>query len=133
MHALVTSAISFDSSRCDAVDAQLQKINNPAAKFLADELDALGTVHFMSITVVRPTQGPPLASSKGPAHLIVELNADGAEASAIGGVCDAVGDTLSALLSTAGIQFPQSGLADFLLARRVRVGQGWLSTPGTRI
>ena len=130
MHALVTSAISFDSSRCDAVDAQLQKINNPAAKFLADELDALGTVHFMSITVVRPTQGPPLASSKGPAHLIVELNADGAEASAIGGVCDAVGDTLSALLSTAGIQFPQSGLADFLLARRVRVGQGWLSTPG---
>ena len=129
MHALVTSAISFDSSRCDAVDAQLQKFNNPAAKFLADELDALGTVHFMSITVVRPTQGPPLASSEGPAHLIVELNADGAEAFAISGLCGAVGASLSDLLSTAGIQIPQSGLANFLLARRVRLGQGLFSTP----
>ena len=130
MHALVTSAVSFDSSRCDAVEAQLRKFNNPAARFLADKLDALGIVHFMSITVVRSTEGSAQASSEGPAHLIVELNADGAEASAIAALCGAVGGALSALLSTAGIEVPQSGLADFLLARRVRVGQGWFSTPG---
>src|SRR5690242_18344172 len=107
MHALVTSAVSFDSSRCDAVEAQLRKFNNPADRFLADKLDALGIVHFMSITVVRSTEESAQASSEGPAHLIVELNADGAEASAIGALCDAVGGALLAVLSTAGIQVPQ--------------------------
>jgi deferrochelatase/peroxidase EfeB len=130
MHALVTSAISFDSSRCDAVEAQLQKFNNPAARFLAQKLDALGTIHFMSITVVRPTQGPPLASSEDPAHLIFELNADGAEASALAALCDAVGDSLSALLATAGIQVQQSALPELLLTKCVRVGQSWFSKPG---
>ena len=130
MHALVTSAISFDSGRSDAVEALLQKFNNPAASLLAERLDALGIVHFLSITVVRPTQGPPLASSEGPAHLIVELSADGAEASVLAALCDAVGDSLSALLATAGIQVQESGLSEFLLTRCVRVGQSWFSTPG---
>ena len=76
MHALVTIVVPFDSNCCGDVDAQLDKFSNPAARFLADKLDALGIVHFLSITVVR-------SADSSPARMVIELTADGAETSAI--------------------------------------------------
>jgi len=130
MHAFVTSIVSFDANRCDAVEARLGELDNPATSSVAIKLNALAIIHFLSITVVRSVPPPAQPPSGGPAHLIFEINADGAEASVIAALCSAIGDTLSALLGVAGSQIPQSGLSDFFLERCVAVGQGWFSTPG---
>lgn len=121
-HALVTVAIDFDRERMAAVERALETLGNPAGAALKGPLDDAAFVHFMSITAVP-------AGASGPAHLVVELNADGTARGAIDRLAAAIGDPLRAVLAAAGAD-PGDDLARFLASHQLEVGQGWFSTPG---
>ncbi len=64
-HAFVTVVIPFDPDTVAAVEAALDSMGNPVKDDVRAAVDAIGTIHFMSITVVP-------GDATDPAYLILE-------------------------------------------------------------
>ncbi len=85
-------------------------------------LDNAAIVHFMSITV------PPLEGCGR--QLVIEFSADGEAGFALERVSDALSNYLIELLKVAGHTVDRGRLTGFLARHRIKVGQGWFTTPG---
>jgi len=122
-HALVTLAIPFEDKDADKVEAALDRMGNPATVVIKEPLDADGVVHFMSITAVRGESGKN-------AHLVFEINADGAVPTVIASISAVIGEPIGMLLEVAGVSLGTRTLYEFLTAHRLKTGQGIFDQPG---
>jgi Dyp-type peroxidase family len=120
LQAFATVAVPFPAGLADAVENELDAMGNPASSACRRSLDADARVHFMSMSVVRD------AGSK-PAHLVLELTADGSVEEALGVVARALAPQLRAVLGRAGLRVDPDPerLAGWLLRRNLTLGQGW--------
>jgi hypothetical protein len=96
-HAFMTVAIPFDAERVESVEAALRGWKNPARRRLARALRRAGTIHFMSASVVG--DGP-----RRPAHLVLEISADGAPEDTARRIVSALEKQLLDVLALAGVQ-----------------------------
>lgn len=115
--ALATVAIAFDHQRSRAVISAIAQMGHPAHPAVKAALDATGRVHFMSMSVVPPDEA-------GPAHLLLELTADGGTAAALALVAEHLGKWLLPVFAAADLA-PAPTLAAFLCRHRITPGQGW--------
>jgi len=122
-HAFVTVVVPFDDLKAGDVRAHLRALGNPARAPIADPLNRGMFVHFMSLTVVP-------GSPAGPAHLVLEVSADGHPRSAIGRLVGAIGPRLRELLGVAGVVLSDSQVGAFLGQHERQVGSGWFAVPG---
>lgn len=122
-HAFVTVVVPFDDSNAAAVNTRLDVLGNPARAPLSAALNARAFVHFMSLTVVRASPGEP-------AHLVLEVAADGHAGGVVNRLADTIGDVLRWVLEAAGVPVAEEELRDFLRRHDRQVGQGWFSVPG---
>ena len=123
MHSLLTIAVCFDGEHIDAVNEELDKLNNPLTGDAANALNQAEFVHFMSITVW-PSE------DKANAHLVIELSADGDPNGVVQQLAEAIGNTIETVLGATRADRGKLPLPDFLLRHRVNVGQGWFAPPG---
>jgi deferrochelatase/peroxidase EfeB len=126
MDSLSTIVAPIRASEVGALDAAIDRLGNPAAPELRAALDRLdpdgGGTHFMSLHAI-PGEAP-----GDEAHLVFEFTADGGERRAIERIVDAIGADLEPIFERARDWRP--GLLDYLLAHRIRIGQGLFSNPG---
>lgn len=120
---LVTSAMEMDAAKVDEVEDMLDQLRPGlfGGGDLRDKLDGKG-VHFMSITVVRGDVGEPT-------HLVIEISGDGPPDAVYASVASAIPDCLRDLLNAAGVE-RRDTLKEFLIARRVKTGQGLFDVAG---
>lgn len=123
MHSLLTTVVCFGGEHADAVNAELDKLNNPLTGEAANALNRAEFVHFMSITVW-PSE------DKSTAHLVIELSADGEPNDVVQQLTTTIGGTIETLLRAAEVDRGKLPLPDFLLRHGVNVGQGWFTPPG---
>jgi len=121
-HAFVTVIIPFDPDAVAAVEAALDALGNPAKDGVRAAIDAIGTIHFMSITVVP-------GDARDAAHLILEATADGGEDEALRAIAAALAKPLEDLLRTAGVRLGVP-LVEALRGHARTLGQSWWSTVG---
>jgi deferrochelatase/peroxidase EfeB len=123
-HAFVTVVVPFDHKNAGAVDEHLDALGNLARPPISERLDASGFVHFMSLTVVRDSAG-------GPAHLVLEVSADGYPDGVLHRLAREIGPALRGILAVAGLPVPASQLGEFLVEHDRQIGQGWFAkAPG---
>jgi deferrochelatase/peroxidase EfeB len=122
-HGFVTVVVPFEDRNADAVDAQLDRLGNPAGPRIAGPLDQSGFVHFLSVVVVRGAGG-------GAAHLVLQASADGHRRDVIARLAEEIGGPLCDVLGAAGIAVSPADLGAFLARRDRPVGAGWFSVPG---
>lgn len=122
-HAFVTVAIPFEGARATAVEQYLDELGNPPSASIKDRLDRAAFVHFMSTSVVR-------GEGTSPAHIIIEVNADGSVGEVTRKLAATIEPELSSLLAKADIGLGGGSLAAFLERHHHGVGQGWFSTGG---
>jgi len=68
-HSFITVVIPFDATKIADVETVLKEMGNPVSPALRARVDAVGTIHFMSLTVVP-------GDEDDDAHLILEATAD---------------------------------------------------------
>jgi len=120
----LTIAMFFDPIRKEATDAYLasQKAETHQGGAVRDALRGKG-VHFLSITTVPAGEGHE-------AVLVIESSHDGEKDAAIQTLADALGDTLKAVMSAAGIAGTRSGLVTLLTRHSIDTGITLRSVPG---
>ena len=120
-HSFPTIAIPFPEANADAVDAELDKLGNPAAPFVRDALRNRG-IHFMSMSVLR-------GGAEHRTYLLLEASGDGNEDDVRGAIAEHLGELVGAVLQAAGVD-AAAGLNAFFHRNSVSVGQSLFSTPG---
>jgi len=128
-HSLITVAIPFDRKKVGQVRQYLGAFGNlcdkkaiQPAQRLRQSLDHTDVIHFMSLNVVPPDEN-------SGAHLIVEVSADGAEASVLERLATILDQELPQLRQTAGLTLGKP-LYDLLMSYRHRIGPRWSDTLG---
>ena len=125
MQSFPTVLIPFPALRADQVEAQLDRMRNPAAPPIQRALDQLRSIHFMSISVVRETGM--LADGSAGALLLMEVCADGAPQDALRQVTEALTQPLLDLFRAAGVADPATDLPAFVVARSRTIGPDWFT------
>ena len=121
-HSFITVVIPFDATKIADVETVLKEMGNPVSPALRARVDAVGTIHFMSLTVVP-------GDEDDDAHLILEATADSTETAALAAIADALELPLKKSLRAAGIR-TDATLSDFLQGHARTLGQSWWSTSG---
>jgi deferrochelatase/peroxidase EfeB len=132
----INVVIPFASALADDVDLAIDALRNPAcgnrpAAAAERQLGCVQSLHFMSITVVRPicpaeTGGSPPRKHRQDkhAHLLLELTADAGPAAVFGALANVFGNELASILGAAKIA-TGAGLAKVLLKHHVVISDGW--------
>ncbi|MBZ8132155.1 hypothetical protein [Afifella sp. IM 167] len=121
-HSFLTIAIPFPARYRGDVEAELDRIGNPAGPSIATALNETAFVHFMSIWIAPEWEGR--------CHVILEVNADGTVAQVCEKLAEAIGDEILRICRTAHAELGHSPLPRFLEHAHRPVGQGWFDTPG---
>lgn len=124
--ALVTVVAPLPPAARPQVLAMIEALGNPAAPEIAaalDRLDGDDGVHFVSLHAIPASAGDRV-------HLVLEFTADGTEPQALARIVDRIGPSLVPLFAHAADWRDGTVLLRYLLAHRVKIGQGWFSTPG---
>jgi deferrochelatase/peroxidase EfeB len=122
MHGFVTVLIPFRSERADAVNAVLGKLGNPACAGVRERLDAMESVHFMSITVA-------CEPDDAQAHLVLEASVDGDPRAALAELASRLDGWLRPILEASGEPAGED-LGAHLERYRRDLGVGWRQTLG---
>ncbi|HYI41946.1 MAG TPA: hypothetical protein VE053_16680 [Allosphingosinicella sp.] len=127
MDSLTTVVAAIRGSEVPAFDAAIDRLGNPAEGRLGAALDRLdpdgGGTHFMSLHAIPGPDG-------GDAHLVLEFTADGSERRALERIVDAIGADLEPIFRKVSDWSDNVGLLDYLLAHRLKVGQGLFANAG---
>jgi len=127
MDSLTTIVAAIRGSEVPAFDAAIDRLGNPADGRIREALDRLdpdgGGTHFMSLHAIPGPDG-------GDAHLVFEFTADGSERRALERIVAAIGDDLEPIFRKVSDWSDNVGLLDYLLAHRLKVGQGLFANPG---
>jgi deferrochelatase/peroxidase EfeB len=127
MDSLTTIVAAIRGSEVPAFDAAIDRLGNPADGRLREALDRLdadgGGTHFMSLHAIPGPDG-------GDAHLVFEFTADGSERWAIERIVEAIGPDLESIFRRVSDWSDNVGLADYLWAHRIKVGQGLFANAG---
>ena len=124
--ALVTVVAPLPLKAGPRVRALIERLGNPAAPEIAavlDRLDGDDGVHFMSLNAIPASAGDRV-------HLVLECTADGSEDQALARIVDRLGPALEPIFAHASDWRDGNDLLRYLGAHKVRIGQGWFSTPG---
>jgi deferrochelatase/peroxidase EfeB len=127
MDSLTTIIAAIRGSEVADFDSAIDKLGNPAREALREALDRLdpdgsGT-HFMSLHAIPGPHG-------GDAHLVFEFTADGGERRALERIVEAIGADLEPIFRKVPDWSDNVGLLDYLLAHRLKVGQGLFAHAG---
>lgn len=120
-HAFVSVVIPFALANADNVDAHLDALS--AMPEVREALDYAGSVHFMSLTVVRD-------DDTRWAFLVLEASADGSVRTALERLANTIGDRLNCILVKAGVDIGSTKLVDYLKWHHFNVAPGWFKTAG---
>jgi hypothetical protein len=127
MDSLTTIVVAIRASEVAAFDEAIDRLGNPADGRLRKALDRLdpdgGGTHFMSLHAIPGPDG-------GDAHLVLEFTADGSERRALERIVAAIAPDLEPIFRKVPDWSDNVGLLDFLLAHRIRVGQGLFANAG---
>lgn len=142
-HAFVNIVIAFEPVWTSTVESALERLVDPLqgnfpCRDEAAMLDRVTGLHYLSITVARPTcpfedyEGTERDSSGEKAHLLIEISTDLGPEEAIGELVEGYRETLHALLSKAGHALrTDEEMRRLLLAKRLEIRAGW-SWPWSR-
>ncbi|HEU0098106.1 MAG TPA: hypothetical protein VFQ67_04950 [Allosphingosinicella sp.] len=127
MDSLTTVVATIRGSEIPAFDEAIDRLGNPAHDRLREALDRLdpdgGGTHFMSLHAIPGPDG-------GDAHLVFEFTADGSERRALERIVAAIGPELEPIFRRVPDWSDNVGLLDYLLAHRLKVGQGLFANAG---
>ncbi|HET9639079.1 MAG TPA: hypothetical protein VFP12_07720 [Allosphingosinicella sp.] len=127
MDSLTTIVAAIRGSEIPAFDSAIDGLGNPADGKLRKALDRLdedgGGTHFMSLHAIPGPDG-------GDAHLVFEFTADGSERRALERIVAAIGPELEPIFRRVSDWSDTVGLLDYLLAHRLKVGQGLFAQAG---
>ncbi|HEX9966145.1 MAG TPA: hypothetical protein VGB04_14300 [Allosphingosinicella sp.] len=127
MDSLTTIVVAIRGSEVPAFDSAIDRLGNPADARLREALDRLdadgGGTHFMSLHAI---PGP----NRGDSHLVLEFTADGGERRALERIVAAIGPDLESIFRRVPDWSDNVGLLDYLLAHRLKVGQGLFANAG---
>ncbi|MET1110662.1 MAG: hypothetical protein ABWX67_03955, partial [Allosphingosinicella sp.] len=127
MDSLTTIVAAIRGSEIPAFDSAIDGLGNPADGRLREALDRLdadgGGTHFMSLHAIPGPDG-------GDAHLVFEFTADGGERRALERIVAAIGADLEPIFRRVSDWSDNVGLLDYLLAHRLKVGQGLFANAG---
>lgn len=127
MDSLTTIVAAIRGSEVPAFEAAIDRLGNPADGQLKAALDRLdpdgGGTHFMSLHAIPGPEG-------GDAHLVFEFTADGGERRACERIVAAIGPDLEPIFRRVADWSETIGLLDYLLAHRLKVGQGLFANAG---
>ncbi len=127
MDSLTTIVAAIRGSEVPAFEAAIDRLGNPADGRLKAALDRLdpdgGGTHFMSLHAIPGPEG-------GDAHLVFEFTADGGERRACERIVAAIGPDLEPIFRRVADWSDTIGLLDYLLAHRLKVGQGLFANAG---
>ena len=136
--AFINVVIPFAQANSGLVDNELKTLlredegNRPIADIEYTLGEVIGTIHFMSITVVEPNFPAErnklqvaTVSPQAPSHLIIEISADGGTDEVLGQLAKEMKDVLLRLLKTAGIECSDEELASFLISHNLTIGAAW--------
>jgi deferrochelatase/peroxidase EfeB len=154
-HAFINVVIPFASEYSGEVNKVLRDLTEPVTKPVAkpeteavtkrergnepnEEIEEIlrniGTVHFMSITVVEPTcpaerdrssedQASNLRSKDS--HLLIEISADGGTEETLTVLADGLEPELKRILHAANLELGDASLSRYLLRRNRVIGAAW--------
>jgi deferrochelatase/peroxidase EfeB len=121
-HSFITVVVPFDATKVADVETVLKEMGNPVSPAVRAKVDAIGTVHFMSLAVVP-------GDEDDDAQLILEVTADSSESAALGAIAAALEQPLKKAVRAAGIH-TDATLSDLLRGHARTLGQSWWSTSG---
>ena len=137
-HAFITIAIPFAVRRLHDVDVCLGTLADPEQgnrpqPAIADALDDIAIIHYMSIVAVNPVC--PATRSEDPrdrdtadegnAHLMIEIAADGGVDEVLAVLGHTLGGELDSILAAANVDRKSKSIATFLRQHHWRIGAGW--------
>ena len=139
--AYINVVIPFDPKRSDGVNTVLRGLTRPdqgnrPLPAIERALDAVGVVHFMSITVVEPRcpaeDAPPVEKKRffrrpAQSHLLIEISADGGTEEALTSLSEAanLGPQLKQILAAANIALGDEALGVYLLRQHRVISDSW--------
>lgn len=128
MDSLTTIVAAIRGSQVPAFDAAIARLGNPAEARIGEALDRLdpdgGGTHFMSLHAITGPGGGHAA------HLVLEFTADGSERRALERIVAAIGTELEPIFRQVPDWSDNVALLDYLLAHRLKVGQGLFANAG---
>src|SRR3954449_4142215 len=126
-HAMLTMIAPLAPQRLADAQAEIAALGNPAIGTIRTALQpdpATGEgIHFASMHAFRSRH-----SDEG--YLLLEISADGTEASAVDRLVAAIGPEVRRIFLMASDWRDGADLARYLRAHLVRVGGGWFDVPG---
>ncbi|MFN3228693.1 MAG: Dyp-type peroxidase [Asticcacaulis sp.] len=123
-HAFITVCLPVSKDREDQTQSVLEDMGHPLRPDLAEKVKDLGTIHFLSLTLI------PYAVDAQSAYLMLEASADGDPDSQLAALCRALEPEFCNLLRVAGLPSAPETVRKTLEKGRLRIGLNLWDQPG---